>query len=67
MSRTIKILTLDATYRQGRRLLLTFLTIFTSWSRSTSNFYALIAQNRTGKFMWKIYAPSGNLFTDSYS
>ena len=55
MSRTIKILTLDATYRQGRRLLLAFPTIFTSWSRSTSNFYALIAQNLTGEFLWKIY------------
>ena len=31
----------------------------------TSNFYALIGQNLTGEFMWKIYAASGNLFTDS--
>ena len=43
-------------YRQGRQLLLTFLTMFTRWSRSTSNFYALIGQNLTGEFMWKIYA-----------
>ena len=52
-------------YRQGRQLLLTFLTMFTRWSRSTSNFYALIAQHLTGEFMPKISAVSGNLFTDS--
>ena len=46
-------------------MLLTFLTIVTRWSRSMSNFYALIGQNLTGEFMWKIYAASGNLFTDS--
>ena len=45
-------------YRQGRRLLLTFLAMFTRWSRSTSNFYALIGQNLTGEFMRKIYAAS---------
>ena len=33
------------------------------WSRSTSNFYALIGQNLTGEFMRKIYAASSNLFT----
>ena len=38
------------------RLLLTFLTKVTRWSRSTSNFYALIGQNLTGEFMRKIYA-----------
>ena len=38
-------------YRQGRQLLLTFLAMFTRWSRSTSNFYALIGQNLTGEFM----------------
>ena len=47
-------------YRQGRQLPLTFLTtfgtMFTRWSRSTSNFYALIGQNLTGEFMSKIYA-----------
>ena len=43
-------------YRQGRWLLLTFLTMVTRWSRSTSNFYALIGQNLTGEFMPKIYA-----------
>ena len=32
-------------YRQGRQLLLTFLAMFTRWSRSTSYFYALIGQN----------------------
>ena len=44
-------------YRQGRQLLLTFLTMVTSWSRSTL-FYALIGQNLTGEFMRKIYAAS---------
>ena len=40
----------------------------TRWSRSTSNFYALIGQNLTGEFMPKIYAASWNLFTfDSWS
>ena len=48
---------------QGRQSLLTFLTIITRWSRSTSNFYALIGQNLTGEFMRKIYAASWNLFT----
>ena len=50
-------------YRQGRQLLLTFLTMVTRWSRSTSNFYALIGQNLTGEFMQKIYAASWILFT----
>ena len=50
-------------YRQGRQLLLTLLTMVTRWSRSTSNFYALIGQNLTGEFMKKIYAASWNLFT----
>ena len=45
------------------QLLLTFLTKVTRWSRSTSNFYALIGQNLTGEFMRKIYAASSNLFT----
>ena len=31
-------------YRQGRELLLTLLTIITRWSRSSSNFYAVIGQ-----------------------
>ena len=35
----------------------------TRWSRSTSNFYALIGQNLTGEFMRKIYAVSSILFT----
>ena len=50
-------------YRQGRQLLLFFLTMVTRWSRSTSNFYALIGQNLTGEFMRKIYAASWILFT----
>ena len=52
---------------QGGQSLLTFLTIVTRWSCSTSNFQALIGQNLTGEFMRKIYAASGNLFTDSWS
>ena len=35
----------------------------TRWSRSTSNFYALIGQNLTGEFTQKIYAASWKLFT----
>ena len=35
-----------------------FLTMDTRWSRSASNFYALIGQNLTGEFMRKIYAAS---------
>ena len=38
-------------------------TMVTRWSRSTSNFYALIGQNLTGEFMWKIHAASWKLFT----
>ena len=51
---------------QGRQSLLTFLTV-TRWSRSTSNFYALIGQNLTGEFMKRIHGASGNLLTDSWS
>ena len=40
-----------------------FLTKVTRWSRSTSNFYALIGQNLTGEFKRKIYAASWVLFT----
>ena len=36
---------------------------FQGWSRSTSNFSALIGQNLTGEFMRKVYAASSNLFT----
>ena len=50
-------------YRQGRQLLLTFLTMVTLWSRFTSNFYALIGQYLTGEFMRNIYAGSWILFT----
>ena len=45
------------------QLLLTFLTKVTRWSRSTSNFFAVIGQNLTGEFMRKIYSASWNLFT----
>ena len=71
MCRTIKILILNGPrtrnsasyYGQGRQLLLIFLTMVTRWSRSTSNFYALIGQNLAGEFMRKIYTASWNLFT----
>lgn len=33
------------------------------WSRSTSNYLAVIGQKFTDEFMWKIYAASWNLFT----
>ena len=46
-------------YSRGRP----FLTIVMRWSRSTSNFYALIGQNLTGEFMRKIHAASRKLFT----
>ena len=42
--------------------LLTFLTVVTRWSRSSSNFCALIGQNLTGEFMRKMYAASGTCF-----
>ena len=45
-------------YRQGRQLLLTLLAMITRWSRSLSNFYAVIGQNLTVEFMRKIYAAS---------
>ena len=54
-------------YRQGRQLLLTFLTMVTRRSRCKSKFYALIGQNLTDEFMRKIYAACDNLFTDSWS
>ena len=65
--RTRKFSELLQTAGIGRQLLLTFSVMVTRWSRSTSSFYALIAQNLTGEFMRKIYAASGNLFTDSWS
>ena len=39
-------------YRRGTQLLLTFLTMFTRWSHSTSNFYTLIGQNLHGTKNW---------------
>ena len=48
-------------YRQG----MTFIAMVTRWSRSMSNFNALIGQNLKGELMRKINAASGNLFTDS--
>ena len=38
-------------YRQGGQLLLTLLAMIKRWSRSSSNFYAVIGQNLTGGFM----------------
>ena len=66
MCRTIKILIsnrprtrkFNQLLQAGKTIALTFLTMFTRWSRSTSNFYALIGQNLTGEFMRKIYAAS---------
>ena len=43
-------------------LVVVFSRPWTRWSRSTSNFYALIGQNLTG-FMQKIYVASWRLFT----
>ena len=54
-------------YMQGKQSLLTFRTISKRWSRSSSYFYALTGQNLTGEFMRKMYAASGNLFSDSWS
>ena len=48
-------------YRQG----MTFIAMVTRWSRSMFNFNALFRQNLKGQLMRKIYAASGNLFTDS--
>ena len=42
--------------------LLTFLTMVTRWSPSSSNFYALIGQKLTGEFIRKMYAASGTCF-----
>ena len=70
MSLTLKILISNNLGREnwtGFYMLLTFPTIVTRWSHSTSNFYALNGQNLTGEFRRKIYAASGNLFTDSWS
>ena len=42
----------------------TFFAKVMRWSRSTSNFYALIGHNLTGEFMRKIYAASWNLLVE---
>ena len=54
-------------YRQGRQLLLTFLTMVTRWSRSTSNFYALIGQNLTGVHAENLYSILNLVYFDSWS
>ena len=51
---------------QTGKLLLTFPTMVTRWSRSTSNFYVLIGQKLTGEFMRKTYAATWNLLTASW-
>ena len=53
---------LASCYRQGRQLLLTFLTLVTRWSHSSFSFYVLIGQNLMGEFMRKIDATSWILF-----
>ena len=70
MSRNIKLLISNwsrtrefSQLLQTGKLLLTFLTKVTRWSRSTSNFCILIGQNLTGEFMLKIYPASWKLFT----
>ena len=71
MCRTIKILisnwprkqTFSHLLQGGKSVAFDFVTMVTRWSRSTSNFYALIGQNSTGDFMRKIYASSWNLLT----
>ena len=50
---------------QTEKLFLTFLTMVTRRSRSTSN--VLIGQKLTGELMRKIYAASWNLFIDSWN
>ena len=45
------------------KLLLTSVTMLTRWSRSTSNFYALIGQNLTREFMRNVFVASWILFT----
>ena len=50
-------------YKEGRQLLFTLLTMITLWSRSSSNFYAVIGQNLTVEFMRKMFAASWILFT----
>ena len=42
----------------GKTVAFDFLTMVTRWSRSTSNFFALIGQNLTGEFMREIYVAS---------
>ena len=55
-------------WRMRKRYHLLFLGscfwLFSPWSRVG---HALIVQNLTGEFMRKIYAASGNLFSDSWS
>ena len=60
MCRTIKILIPNW---PGTRKFSQLLQAVTRWPRSTFNFYVLIGQNLTGKFMRKIYAASWILFT----
>ena len=71
MCRTVKILISNWPCKRkfsqllqgGKTVAFDFVPMVTRWSRSTSNFYALIGQNLTGDFMRKIYASSWNLLT----
>ena len=51
LSKVCMIKTVSITGREIRQFV-------TRWSRSSSNFYAVIGQNLTGEFMRKIYAAS---------
>ena len=63
MCRAFKILISNWPWTRLFSQLLTFLTMVTRWSRSSSNVYTLIGQNLIGEFIRKIYASSWNLFT----
>ena len=72
MSYTIKILIsnwpqFNRLLHAGKAVAFDFSHHVTWWSRSSSTFYALLGQNLTGEFMQKMYAASGNLFSDSWS
>ena len=56
MCRTIKILISNCPRKLRFSQFLQAGITCTLWSRSMSNFYALIGQNLTGEFMRKIYA-----------
>ena len=69
MSCTIKILILNwLRKRKFTQFLKAGKAVAVSFSQPCSRVgHALIVQNLTGEFTWKIYASSGNLLTDSWS